>query len=107
MRSIILSTKCLFGQSTLAFFFLKNILMILADIYKLFSIRREYIELTKTLSTNPLKNDKTIELLRVWMFNFNHKYLIISKNWLLYNKIYVDKKLYLLLLLFKFNCLMS
>jgi hypothetical protein len=61
MRSIIISKVGFFVQSTLAFFFLKNILMILGDAYRITGLWKEYNHALKILEKNEEKLKKTKE----------------------------------------------
>ncbi len=62
-RSMLIMAKGIFVQSNITFFFLKNVLMVLANIYKLYSLRNEYIESVGKLllETNRNNNHKIIK----------------------------------------------
>ncbi len=60
MRSFIISKVGIFVQSTLAFFFLKNILMILGDAYRIAGFWKEYNYALKILESNAEKMKNTL-----------------------------------------------
>ncbi len=66
VRSLIISKNGLFVHPTIAFFFFKNILMILAAVYRLISIKTEYIYEMNNFHLNKLNKKSKI------IIKFNH-----------------------------------